>query len=48
VLSPEVLLLYQIVFAILGSLFFHMKLKIALSRSLKNCVGILMENALNL
>ena len=36
-------LLYRIVFAILGSLFFHMKLRIALSRSVKNCIGIWMD-----
>jgi hypothetical protein len=40
VIPPEVLLLLRIVFAIPGFLFFHMKLKIALSRSVKNCVGI--------
>ena len=36
------------VLAILGFLFFHMKMSIVLSRSVKNCVGILMEIALNL
>ena len=30
-------------FGILDSLFFHMKLRIALSRSLKNCIGIRVE-----
>jgi hypothetical protein len=29
-------------------LFFHMKLSIVLSRSIKNCVGFFMEIALNL
>ena len=44
----EVLLLLRIVLAILVSLFFHMKLRIVLSMSVKNCVGILMGIALNL
>ena len=44
----EVLLLYRIILAILGFLFFHMKLTIVLSRSVKNCVGILMGIVLNL
>ena len=43
VMPPEVPLLYRIVLAILGFLFFHMKLIFVLSRSVKNCVGILME-----
>ena len=47
VISPEVLLLLRIVFAILGFLFFHMKLRIALSMSLKNCVGILMGGCID-
>jgi hypothetical protein len=34
--------------AILGFLVFHMKGKIALSRSVKNCVGMMMRIALNL
>jgi hypothetical protein len=47
--SPlEVLLLYRIVLDIMGNLFFHMKLRIALSRSVKNCVGVLMGIALNM
>jgi hypothetical protein len=52
----EVLLLLRIVLATLGilffgffvCLFFHMKLRIALYMSLKNCVGIFMGIALNL
>jgi hypothetical protein len=36
VILQEVLLLFRIVLPILGILFFHMKLKIALSRSVKN------------
>ena len=47
-MSPEVLLLYRIVLAILGFLFFHIKLIIVLSSSVKNFVGILMGIALNL
>ena len=45
VIPPEVLLLYRIVFAILGCccfiLFSHMKLRFVLSRFVKNCIGIL-------
>jgi hypothetical protein len=41
VIPLEVLVLYRIVFAILGFLFFHMKLRIVLSRSVKSCVRIL-------
>ena len=48
VMPPEVSLLYGIVLAILGFLFFHMKLSIVLSRSVKNCFWILMGIALNL
>jgi hypothetical protein len=48
VIPLEVLLLYRIFLAILGYLFFHMKLRIDLSRSVKNCVGILMGIALSL
>jgi hypothetical protein len=48
VILPEVPLLLRIVFAVLGFLVFHMKLRIALSISMKNCVGILMGIALNL
>jgi hypothetical protein len=48
VIPPEVLLLYRIVLAILRVYFFHIKLRIVLSRSMKNCVGILMGIALNL
>ena len=47
-ISLEVPLLYSIVLAILGFLFFDIKLSIALSRSVKNCVGILMGIVLNL
>jgi hypothetical protein len=46
-IPPEALLLL-IVFAILGFLFFQKNLRIYLSMSLKNCVGILMGIALNL
>ena len=46
VIPPEVLLLYKIVLTILSSLFFHMKLRFALS--VKNCIGILMGIAFNL
>jgi hypothetical protein len=48
VVPPAVLLLLRIVFAILGFLPFQMNLRIALSMSLENCVGILMGIALNL
>jgi hypothetical protein len=49
VIPPEVHLLPRIALAILGFLFFfHMKLRIALSRSIENHVGILMGIALNL
>jgi hypothetical protein len=47
-IPPAVLLFLRIVFAILGFLPFQMNLKIVLSMSLKNCVGILMGIALNL
>jgi hypothetical protein len=48
VIPPEALLLFRIYWAILDFLFFYMTLRIALSMSVKNCVGILMEIALNL
>ena len=48
VIPPEDLLLLRIVFAILGFLFFHMKLRIAFSMSENICVGILMGVALNM
>ena len=48
VMPLEVPLLHRIVLAILGFLFFHMKFIIVLSRSVKNCIGILMGIALNL
>jgi len=41
-ISPTILLLLRTVFTILGFLPFEMNLRIALSLSLKNCVGILM------
>jgi hypothetical protein len=47
-MPPEVLLLFRIILAILGFLSFHMKLRIVLSISVKNYVGILMGIALNL
>jgi hypothetical protein len=48
VISPDVLLLLRIVFAVLGFLFYHIKLRISLFFSVKNCVGILVGIALNL
>ena len=42
------LLLFRIVSAILGFLFFHRKLRILRSMFIKNCVGIFMGIALNL
>lgn len=39
----EVLSLYRSILTILGFIFFHMKLRILLSRSVKNCISILME-----
>ena len=47
-MPPEVSLSYRIVVAILGFLFFHIKLIIVLSRSVKKFDGILMGIALNL
>ena len=44
----DVPLLHRIVQAILGFLFFHMKLSMIFWRSVKNCVGILMGITLNL
>jgi hypothetical protein len=46
VISPEILLLLRIVLAILEFLVFHMKLKVALSMSVKNIVCIFLH-ALN-
>ena len=43
---PEILLLLRNVFTILVFLFFQMKLRIPLSMSLKNCVGILMGDCI--
>jgi hypothetical protein len=40
VIPSEVLLLYRIILAVLGFLFFHMKLRVPFSKSIKNCVGI--------
>jgi hypothetical protein len=48
VIPPEVLLLLKIVFTILDVLLFQMNLRIPLSNSMKNGVGILMEIALSL
>jgi hypothetical protein len=48
VILPAVLLLLRIVFTILGILPFQVNLRIALSISLKSCIGILMGIALNL
>ena len=48
VIPPEVLLLLRIVFDIQGSLLFQMDLRITLSISVNNSVGILMGIALNL
>ena len=42
VISPTVLLLFRIVLAILSFLCFHMKMEIILSKSVNECVGILM------
>ena len=47
-MPPEVPLLYKIVWAILDFSFFHMKLSIILSRTVKNFAGILMGITLNL
>jgi hypothetical protein len=47
-ITPEVLLLLRVGCAMLVFLFFHMKLRIALSASFKNCVRILMGFAFNL
>jgi hypothetical protein len=47
VIPPEVLLLLTIIFFIQGFLLFQVDLQIALSNSVKNCVGILMGIALN-
>lgn len=41
-MPPDVALLNEVAFAILGLSFFHTKLIIVLSRSVKNCAGILM------
>ena len=47
-MPQEVPLLYGIILAILGFLFFHIKLIVVLSRSVKNVFGILIGIALNL
>jgi hypothetical protein len=46
----DVLLLYRSILglAILGFLVFHMELSIVLSRSIENCIGILVEIVLHL
>ena len=44
----DILLLFRIVLAILGFLFSHMKLKIVLSMSVRNYIGIVMEIVLSL
>lgn len=43
-----VILLFRMLFVILGLFNFHMKLKITFSISVKNSVGILIGTALNL
>jgi hypothetical protein len=48
VIPPAVVLLLSIILVILDFWFFHMKLSIILSRSGKNCVGILMGIVLDL
>ena len=48
-MPPEVLSLFRIVLAVLSFFMFpHKVKKIVLSRSVRNCVGILMLSALNL
>ena len=47
VIPPEILLLYRIILSSLSFLFYHIKLSIVLSKSIKNCVGILMVITLN-
>jgi hypothetical protein len=47
-IPPEVLLLYRIVLAALGFLFCHVKVRIVLSRSVKNWIRILMGIVLNM
>ena len=44
----DILLLFQIVLAVLDFLFSHMKLKIVLSKSVRNFIGIVMEIVLSL
>jgi hypothetical protein len=48
VIFPEVLLLYSIILAILGFLLSYIKLRIILSRSVKNWDELLRGTALNL
>jgi hypothetical protein len=48
VITPEVIFILSIVIAMLGFLFFYMKLIIALSLHVKNCVGILIRITLNI
>jgi hypothetical protein len=46
--KPPEVLLFRIALANLGFLFFHMELRVALTRSVKNCFGIFMGIVLNL
>ena len=48
VIPPEVLLLLRIVLTLLDFVFFRIKVRIDLSRSIKGYVGILGGTALNL
>jgi hypothetical protein len=48
VISPEVLLLYKVVSAILRFDLFHVKMIIVLSKSIRNWVGIFVGIAMNL
>jgi hypothetical protein len=48
VTPPGDLLLLRMVLDILDVLFFHMKFRIALSKSEKNCVGIFGVDQINL
>jgi hypothetical protein len=48
VTSPEVLLSFMIILANLGFLVFHMKLRIVLSRFVKNCIDGKWRNPLEI
>jgi hypothetical protein len=48
VIPTDILLFFRIISAILGILFFCMKIRIDFLRSVKNSIGILMEIELNL